>query len=109
MSWDQRGEKRYYYRTERRNGRPVRTYLGTGETAELAATADAVRRVQREIDDRKWQQLQEQLPAAEALLVELCEGSDLLVRATLLVAGFHQHARGSWRFKRECKPEKRET
>jgi hypothetical protein len=36
--------------------------------------------------------------------LELCEQSDRLVRGTLLVAGFQQHARGSWRFKRGRKP-----
>jgi len=101
MGWDQRGKKRYYYRTQRQNGRPVRTYFGSGETAEFAATADALVRVQREMDARKWQQEQENRAAAEALLNELCEWSDLLVRATLLVAGFHQHARGVWRLKRD--------
>jgi hypothetical protein len=94
------GQKRYYYGTQRENGRPVCTYFGTGETAELAATADAFVRVQREKDARKWPLLQKNLAAAEALLRELCKGSELLVRATLIVAGFHQHDRGAWRFKR---------
>jgi hypothetical protein len=100
MGWDQRGKKRYYYRTQRQNGRPVRTYFGIGETAELAATADALVRVQREMDARKWQQQQENLASAEALLKEIFEGSDLLVRAALIVAGYHQHDRGVWRLKR---------
>jgi hypothetical protein len=100
MGWDQRGKKRYYYRSCRRNGRPVRTYFGSGETAELAATADGLLRVQREMDARKWQLEQEHRAAAEALVSELCEGSDLLVRAALIVAGFHQHDRGAWRLKR---------
>jgi hypothetical protein len=30
MSWQQWGEKRYYYRNEWRDGRSIRTYLGTG-------------------------------------------------------------------------------
>ena len=108
MGWQQRGEKRYYYRSVWQDGRSVCTYLGAGDVAELAATADALRRVQREIDARRWQQEQERRAAAEALLIELCEQSDRLVRGTLLVAGFQQHARGSWRFKRERKPTNRE-
>jgi hypothetical protein len=28
----------------------------------------------------------------------------LLVRATLIVAGYHKHDRGAWRHKRECNP-----
>ena len=109
MGWQQRGEKRYYYRSVWQDGRSVCTYLGAGDVAELAAAADALRRVQREIDGRRWQQEQERQAAADALLIELCEQSDRHVRATLLVAGFHQHTRGAWRFKRGCKPEKREA
>jgi hypothetical protein len=104
MSWEQRGDKRYYYRHQWQNGRSVRTYFGTGEAAELAATADALQRVQREREARQWRQEQERRAAAEALLIELSEQSDLLVRATLVVAGYHQHDRGAWRRKRECNP-----
>jgi hypothetical protein len=82
----------------------VRTYLGTGAAGELAATAEALERVRREKEARQWQQEQERRAAAEALLVELCEQSDVLVRATLVVAGYHQHDRGAWRHKRECNP-----
>ena len=108
MVWQQRGQKRYFYRSVWQDGRPVRTYLGSGEAAELAATADALRRVQREIDARKWQQEQERRGAAEALLIQLCEQADRLVRGTLVAAGFQQHARGSWRYKRRRKPTNRE-
>jgi hypothetical protein len=109
MGWEQRGQKRYYYRHEWQDGRSVRTYLGSGEIAEMAATADALQRVAREIDARKWQQDQERRAAAEALLAELCEQSNMLVRATLVVAGYHQHDRGAWRRKREHKPPDREA
>jgi hypothetical protein len=109
MSWQHRGGKRYYYRNEWKNGRSVRTYLGTGDAGELAATADAFRRVQREIAARNWQREQERRAAAEALLADLCEQSDRLVRATLIAAGFHQHARGVWRLKRVKPASDRET
>jgi hypothetical protein len=95
--WEQRGQKRYYYRNSWQNGRSVRTYLGSGEIAEMAATADALQRVAREIESRKWQQEQERRAAAEALLTELCQQSDLLVRAALVAASFRQHHRGAWR------------
>jgi hypothetical protein len=108
MAWQQRGQRRYYYKNVWKGGRSVRTYLGTGDAAELAATADALRRVQREIDARRWQQEQERRAAAEALLIQLCEQADRLVRGTLLAAGLHQHSRGSWRFKREREPTNRE-
>jgi hypothetical protein len=105
MPWDQRGQKRYYYRKSRRNGHSVRIYCGTGEIAELAATADALLQVQQEMAARKWQQEQERRSAAADILEELCEQSDLLVRAAFLTAGFRQHDRGPWRRKRVTKSE----
>ena len=108
MSWQQRGEKRYYYRNVWQDGRSVRTYLGTGDAAELAAAADALRRVQREIDARKWQQERDRRAAAEALVNELCKQTDVLVSAILAAAGYHRHDRGLWRRKRERKPTNRE-
>jgi hypothetical protein len=109
MPWDQRGEKRYYYRYSWQNGRAVRIYCGTGEIAELAATADALLQVQREMDARKWKQEQKRRAAAEALLEELSKQADLLARATLIVAGFHQHNRSAWRLKRVQPTSDRET
>lgn len=100
MGWQQHGNTFYFYLSEWKNGRSVQAYFGTGATAELAATAEALRRVQREIDARQWRQEQQRRAAAEALLFELCEQSDLLVRAALVAAGFRQHDRGAWRHKR---------
>jgi hypothetical protein len=84
MSWQQRGDKRYYYRHEWINGRSVRTYQGTGAVGEMAATADALRRVEAEIEARQQRQEQQRRAAAEAPLAELCEQTDLLVDAALL-------------------------
>ena len=104
MTWEQRGKKLYFYHSTWRDGRSVRTYFGTGEAGELAATAESLQRVQREKEARQWRQEQERREAAESLLVELIERSDVLVRATLVVAGYHQHDRGAWRRTRERKP-----
>ncbi len=101
MSWEQRGDKRYYYRHEWLGGRSVRCYQGTGEVGEMAATADALRRVEAEIEARQQRQEQERRAAAEAPLAELCEQTDLLVHAALLLDGYHRHDRGAWRRKRE--------
>jgi len=47
MPWELRGQKRYYYRSERVAGRPVRRYFGSGPAAELQAAADDLRRLRR--------------------------------------------------------------
>jgi hypothetical protein len=78
---EHRGDKRYFYRNVWQDGRSVRTYFGNGEAAEFAATAEALQRVQREREARQRRQEQKRQAAAEALLVELCEQSDVLVRA----------------------------
>ena len=103
MPWQQRGTKRYYYRSERLNGRPARRYVGAGDSpaAELAATTDDLRRLEREIAARESCAERERLREAEAPLLQLCQMTDALSRAALLAAGYRQHARGTWRRCRE--------
>ena len=101
MPWQQQGNKRYYYRSLRLGGRPVRRYVGGGQAAELAAAADDLCRLTRAIHARERRAEQERLAAAAAPLLGLCNVTDDLARAALLAAGFHQHDRGAWRRKRE--------
>ena len=104
MTWVRRGEKRYYYRHVRVAGRPVRRYAGTGAVGELAAAADGLRRLNREIEARAWRAEQGRQQEAEAPLLRLCGVTENLIRAALLAAGFHQHDRGVWRRCREPRP-----
>jgi hypothetical protein len=97
MPWHAVGSRRYFYRSERVNGRPVRRYLGTGSVAELAAAAEDLRRLGRAIADRERKAERARWQAALGPLLELCRGAGLLVKATLLCAGYSQHARSSWR------------
>jgi hypothetical protein len=101
MAMTRRGKRSYFYRSERRNGRPVRIYVGAGEVAELAAAAEDLRRLDRTIAVRQRQAEQARRQEAEAPLLELCKTTDLLVRAALTAAGFYQHSRGEWRKSRE--------
>ena len=102
MGWEtrQRGG-RYYTRSRREGGRIVREYIGTGRVAELAALLDEREREEREAaraEDREWRA---QIEAADYLIDTLCRGADVLARATLLAAGYHQHDRGAWRKRRD--------
>src|SRR5215831_66151 len=99
MAWQQVGLRRYYYRSEWVSGRPVRRYVGTGPVAELAAAADDLRKLKRVIAAREQKAEQARWQAALGPLRELCSGTGLLVKATLLCAGYSQHARSSWRKK----------
>jgi hypothetical protein len=102
MGWERRKRGgRYYTRTKRvGGGRRVRQYVGCDKIAKLAATADALDRADRRAralalrcDLAEWQ-------AASRPLRDLCEQTDLLVRAALIAAGFYLHARGEWRRRR---------
>ena len=68
MPWQQRGSKRYFYRSERVAGRPVRRYVGAGDSpaAELAATTDDLRRLEREIAARESRAERDRQQGAEA-------------------------------------------
>ena len=101
MPWQQQGNKRYYYRSMRVHGRPVRRFVGSGPVAELAAAADDLCRLERAIHARERHAEQERLAAAAAPLLGLCEVTDDLACAALLAAGFHRHDRGAWRRRRE--------
>jgi hypothetical protein len=102
MAWEKRGTKRYYTRSVRREGRVVRQYFGNGPVAELAAATDAERRLSREIVARERRAEQGRYDAAFSPLQELCKVTDLLAAASLLLAGYHRHARGDWRRRRGC-------
>ena len=106
MPWEQRGSKRYFYVSERRGGRPVRRYVGAAASAAaaLVAAADDLRRLQREAAARERLAEQARQREVERPLVRLCAASDVLTRAALLAAGFHQHHRGQWRRRREPEP-----
>jgi hypothetical protein len=100
MGWHTAGGRRYYYRNRWQDGGSRREYLGTGAVGEAAAAADTRRRHEREAQAQGWRREQARRDAALAALLELIRASDLLAEAALLVAGYHQHDRGTWRKKR---------
>ena len=106
MAWQVVDGRKYYYRATRLAGRPVRRYVGAaGSPAATLAAADAdQRRLQREAAARERLAEQARQREVERPLVRLCAASDVLTRAALLAAGFHQHHRGQWRRRREPEP-----
>jgi hypothetical protein len=98
MGWE-RG--RYYTRSKKVNGRVVREYIGTGQLGALAARLDTAEREKRRQQAIALRHEKNDLEALDADLKALAERCDLLARAALLAAGFHQHKRGEWRRRRE--------
>ena len=97
----------YYTRSHKVAGRVVREYVGTGPLAELAAELDAEERRQRQEQRQVWREELERMEALEGSIEELCEASEVLARAALVVAGYRRHNRGEWRKKRERCAEER--
>jgi hypothetical protein len=97
MGW----ERGYYYRVRKVGGRVVREYCGKGEIANGAALIDAKQGMLRRQKAEEWKRTRATIEARDMRLKELCEVVDLLARAALLGAGFHQHHRGEWRRKHE--------
>ncbi len=98
MGWDK--NNRYYSRSRRVNGRVVREYIGGGKAGELVAQFDEMDRDRREEERMAERGEREEMAALDAPVIELVELTELVARAVLLAAGFHQHHRGEWRKKR---------
>jgi hypothetical protein len=97
MGWD---KGRYYTRSRKVNGRVVREYVGSGPVAALAAQMDALERERKEAEAAAWRAEKARLDALDADVAALIDLTDLLARAALRAAGFHQHKRGEWRKRR---------
>lgn len=101
MGWErrQRGGGRYYYRSVRRGGRPIKLYLGTGRAARMEAwlVAEAQRRRRAEREARQAEQARS--APADGALEDLAAWVRLLMSASLLSLGYHLH-RGQWRRRR---------
>lgn len=101
MAWEtrQRGG-RYYTRSRRVGGRVVREYLGAGPFAEALARGDAEARARRHERRAAERAAHEEDAALVALVDQLSMGTDALMAATLVLAGYHRHHRGEWRRRR---------
>lgn len=104
MGWD---KGRYYTRSKKANGQVIRQYVGTGPRAKAAARKDIRARKKRQNERAAWNAERARLEALDIPLDELNNLADLLVRAALRAAGFHQHKRGEWRKQRGQQNESR--
>ena len=95
MSWEKRGDRRYYYRKRRQGDRVISEYVGAGELAEACAALDALEReVRRAARERRQAER-----ALDAQVGQACDLIRALTCAALLVTGHHTH-KGQWRKKR---------
>jgi hypothetical protein len=95
-----RGTKLYWYTSQRVGRKVLRFYGGSGEAAlEAARIKQECRRLLQAARQAAIQAEQRYLEAT-APLVELTRVLELVTKATLTRAGYHQHSRGPWRKKR---------
>jgi hypothetical protein len=100
MAWETRGNRRFYYRSKRINGKVVKEYVG-GDDPEtrLIAELDRQNRAKRQEAIEAVRRTQNRLDEATKPLTVFITNLDVLVQAELLAAGFHDH-RGEWRRRR---------
>jgi len=100
MGWDrkQRGSSSgYYYRSVRRNGKPVKIYLGRGPEAEQAAAGVERARQARQAAQAAVAAEHLRLAGADACLAEVHRVVKLLFRAVLFSSGYYYLHKGTWR------------
>jgi len=97
MAWESRNRSgRYYTRSHKVNGRVVRTYIGCGRYAELAAEADGHDREKRALAAAAWRAKRDAIEAERADVRALGEAVEVAVAADLADLGYHKE-RGEWR------------
>jgi hypothetical protein len=100
MPWDKRG---YYYRKKRIGARVVSEYVGRGFMANLEAGSDQTERDARECDRRDLQAQRAKDAEIEATIAAADELINAAMNEALEAAGYHRHARGQWRKRRDTK------
>lgn len=96
MAWEDRGGREYYYRKKRIGNRVVSEYIGVGFLAELTAEMDEVEKEKREWERQEWRKMKEVVKAVDNELGSVGDLIRAVVRANLLLAGYHPH-KGQWR------------
>ena len=104
MAWENRGNRRYYYRKRRDGGRVVSEYVGAGEWAELQAELDELERENQRRGKCTEQGKRNAEDGIERALNGLRESLRSLVRGHLYANGFLRHKGGEWRKHRRRLP-----
>ena len=99
MSWETRGNNRYYYRRRKVNGRVVTEEIGAGYLAEVVAVLDEGDRHERNRAAAEFRQIVEAERQTAATLDEVDGLIRDAVAAVLLAHGYHTHKR-QWRRQR---------
>ncbi len=100
MALEHRAGRSYYYRHVRDGEKVRKKYVGAGLVAALASEADRIERERDAAEKGCSGRELERLEALMAPLLELNHAVEVLVRAELVVGGYHRR-KGEWRRKHE--------
>jgi hypothetical protein len=103
MGWKRIGNREYYYRSERRDGRIVSIYE-PGQFGKLHAELVAGRRRLRNLELRAMQAAKDWAESSEGAVRDWLAKVHAFVGMVMVAAGFHQHKR-QWRRKRRMNGE----
>ncbi len=92
MAWEQRSNRRYYYRKRRDGQRVTSEYVGSGALAEEATAFYAIACEVRQARRRRWSALS----AVDDQVDQACDLIQALAQGALLVTGHRMH-KGQWR------------
>jgi hypothetical protein len=102
MSWQLRAGHRYFYASERKNGRAVNRYVGRGTVADLVAAHTEDRKESKARSRQELRVARQLLLEFDALVTELDVGAQKLLEAHLRSAGYYRIHR-QWRGKRRVR------
>lgn len=96
MSWETRGNNRYYYRRRKVAGRVIGEYVGAGYLAEVMAAEDEAARQARQAAAAEWRSIVEADRRQEKALADIAALVRAAIAAVLIANGYHTHKR-QWR------------
>jgi hypothetical protein len=92
MGWERRAQcrDRYYYVARKVGGRVVKTYIGRGPVAEVAAAQDAAVKAERRAGIAAVRNMATLMAPADSTLRALAHICELLAAANLAAAGYRR-------------------
>jgi hypothetical protein len=99
MGIESRKGRLYYYEKRREGSRVVSEYVGGGVLADLAERRARIERARREAERERLRREQISMADIDREIEAASDLIDLLTKASLLTAGFHDHKR-QWRRRR---------
>ena len=97
MGWKTRGNGRYFYQSQRVDGRVVTSYVGRASKGEKAE-AEAIRQRQEQERERALiRAKQADYMKSMVTPIDAVEAAQRLMNAALIASGFYRHDSSEWR------------